>query len=306
MGTPTSETHNTIETLLQQRAQFEQWLIRLDSAGEKAPPVVRQRVRADYEGRLKGVIDELRGHSATINEELERHRGSQAEFDRERREAEEGLAEAEVRHVVGEYSEDEWRRISDDSKSNLGRLREQLRIVGDEIARLAEVQSLIAATPQRVAPAPASQSAAKVETPEPPAPPVPEPALAIEPDLVIEHDTPHQTPSPAAASRPASNSDRETVPAGPPGDELAFLKSVSEEERKPGPRRPSNPGGGSSGQGAARTAEASSATATSHGGAAGKTATPTGAKTLKCAECGTLNRPTEWYCERCGGELAGL
>ena len=30
------------------------------------------------------------------------------------------------------------------------------------------------------------------------------------------------------------------------------------------------------------------------------------AKTLKCGECGTLNRPTEWYCERCGAELAGI
>ena len=31
-----------------------------------------------------------------------------------------------------------------------------------------------------------------------------------------------------------------------------------------------------------------------------------GDKTLKCQECGTLNYPTEWYCERCGGELAAL
>ena len=31
-----------------------------------------------------------------------------------------------------------------------------------------------------------------------------------------------------------------------------------------------------------------------------------GQKTLKCGECGTLNRPTEWYCERCGAELAAL
>lgn len=29
-------------------------------------------------------------------------------------------------------------------------------------------------------------------------------------------------------------------------------------------------------------------------------------KTLKCAECGSMNYPTEWYCERCGGELAGM
>ena len=30
------------------------------------------------------------------------------------------------------------------------------------------------------------------------------------------------------------------------------------------------------------------------------------AKTLRCGECGTLNYPTEWYCERCGGELAAM
>lgn len=29
-------------------------------------------------------------------------------------------------------------------------------------------------------------------------------------------------------------------------------------------------------------------------------------RTLKCQECGTLNFPTEWYCERCGGELAAF
>jgi uncharacterized OB-fold protein len=29
-------------------------------------------------------------------------------------------------------------------------------------------------------------------------------------------------------------------------------------------------------------------------------------KSLKCQECGTMNYPTEWYCERCGGVLAAL
>ena len=31
-----------------------------------------------------------------------------------------------------------------------------------------------------------------------------------------------------------------------------------------------------------------------------------GVKSLKCGECGALNYPTEWYCERCGAELASL
>ncbi|MEP6992829.1 MAG: hypothetical protein ABJA80_17970 [bacterium] len=31
-----------------------------------------------------------------------------------------------------------------------------------------------------------------------------------------------------------------------------------------------------------------------------------GVKSLKCGECGAMNYPTEWYCERCGAELASL
>ena len=293
MGTP-SETDTTIEALLQRRAQYEQWLARLDAAGDKAPPAVRQRVRADYEARLKGVIDELRGHAATITGELERHRGTQAELDRECKQAEEALAEAEVRHAVGEYSEDEWRSISDRSQSNLGRLRQELSAVGNEISRLAEVQSLIVAAPRPAGTPPSVQ------------PPVPEPVL--QPELEIERGTPPPSPSPhpaPAASRPTPTPRREPAPAPPPpGDELAFLKSVSEEERKPSSRRASNPGGGP-GHSASRAAEAP-APAAAPAAPAGKTATSTGAKTLKCSECGTLNRPTEWYCERCGGELAGL
>ncbi|MCU0648340.1 MAG: hypothetical protein MUF00_10125 [Gemmatimonadaceae bacterium] len=36
------------------------------------------------------------------------------------------------------------------------------------------------------------------------------------------------------------------------------------------------------------------------------TVTPEQTKTLRCTECNTMNFPTEWYCERCGGELAAL
>jgi hypothetical protein len=37
-----------------------------------------------------------------------------------------------------------------------------------------------------------------------------------------------------------------------------------------------------------------------------KSSGPKDIKTLKCRECGAMNDPTEWYCERCGAELSGL
>jgi hypothetical protein len=118
-------------------------------------------------------------------------------------------------------------------------------------------------------------------------------------------------PVAAVRSAPKPPPREPEITHGPPApdDELAFLKSVSPgEEKKPAAPPPSpqpvatssgrrsNPGGGSSG----RATEAPAQTAPSKPGAAGV------AKTLKCGECGTLNRPTEWYCERCGAELAGI
>jgi hypothetical protein len=97
-------------------------------------------------------------------------------------------------------------------------------------------------------------------------------------------------------------------------DELAFLKSVTGQDSRRAPRR--------SNESMARPVEPPPAAAVTHSPvappdatyvepppppAATSTAAASGAaKTLKCGECGTLNRPTEWYCERCGGELAAL
>jgi hypothetical protein len=285
-----TETDNSIEALLEQRAQFEQWLAKLDSTANKAPPAVRQKVRADYEARLRGVIERLRSHAATIADELHRHQTTKGELDALRRQAEEELAEAEVRHTVGEFGEDEWRRISEESDNRLSGLRDQLKTVGNEIARLAEVQGLIAA-PVRV-----PDAAAVAQTPahedvieRSPLPPPPMEPVAEAP--------PPQRPAPKAPPKA-----REHEHAGAPVDELAFLKSVADEEAKPAaPRRPSNPGVSGSAQGS-RAVE----TAPPPPSPGGKTGAPGVAKTLKCGECGTLNRPTEWYCERCGAELAGV
>ena len=47
MADPTAPAAPPIETLLQQRTQYEQWLARLDAAGNGAPDAVRRRVRGD-------------------------------------------------------------------------------------------------------------------------------------------------------------------------------------------------------------------------------------------------------------------
>jgi hypothetical protein len=287
MSKTISETEPTIEALLEQRTQYEEWLARLDSSGDKVPPAVRQRVRADYESRLKAVLEQLRGRGASVAEELERQHASQAQLDQERRAAEEALAEAEVRHSVGEYGEDEWRRLSEQSRREIDQLRARLRSIGGEITRLTEVQALVAA------PRTAAAASAPASAPAPVNPPARQPEVVEQAPLVTHVAEPiDETPAPRAKAAP---------PEPAPVDELAFLKSVSDEDHRPATRRPSNPGMAAVSTPAPRVAEpVVAAPAPSPKAASGV------AKTLKCGECGTLNRPTEWYCERCGAELAGV
>ena len=82
------------------------------------------------------------------------------------------------------------------------------------------------------------------------------------------HATATVTPMSSTTTNASSDASRETF------DDLAFLRSVVDPSGATGaPRAPT----------------------------AGE---PT--KTLRCTECGTMNLPTEWYCERCGGELAAF
>ena len=94
-----------------------------------------------------------------------------------------------------------------------------------------------------------------------------------------------------------------------PVDELAFLKSVTEDDKNaPSPKRASG-------------AQFQPAEPLSTLGPRGQSASAPGSslpeandanddaevvKTLKCRECGTMNLATEWYCENCGAELAAL
>jgi hypothetical protein len=100
---------------------------------------------------------------------------------------------------------------------------------------------------------------------------------------------------------PAKSDDRKKTA---PVDELAFLKSVTEDEKTaPSPKRasgaqfqPAIPGD------PPRGAPMSSSITP----AANLNDDAEVAKTLKCKECGTMNLATEWYCESCGAELAAL
>lgn len=265
------KTTNEIQNLLAERRRIEQWLERLGGAADKTPAEVRERVQSDYQKRLDGVNRKLEQYVDQIEEALETHRTTFEGLKRQEDLKSKELAEAELRHTVGEFDEDTWREKKGGILEELVTIREGL---GDAEEEITELETVLAALEGRAE----DEEEAEEELP------------------------PVEVPAPKA--RPAAKGKK---PQTAFTDELEFLKSVTEDEEQ-GPAADRATGTldaildednlADIGAGGAESTEKQSAGRTPTSG--------TVDRTLKCGECGAMNLPTEWYCERCGAELAAL
>jgi hypothetical protein len=322
MTKSTAGGENTIEQLLQDRAQFVGWLTRLNSTAEAAstvPEAVRARVRADYERRLEAVVEQLRTHTSALESQVATNTSKAAGLSATEAELKEQYAESEVRHLVGEYDDVKWEGIRTELLKNMNQVKTQLEQTQQEIARLNEVLATIrsparpdsAATPAPAAPPPPRPAPAPVaEAPAGGTPVEAAPAPSEEPEGTTRGGgsrkaSPKKDEQGRTLWFPSGKGPESGSQAGEKLDELAFLKSVTDAENlssASGRTRSS----GSFPKATAEPSESKAAGAPAPEAKERPSNQGTAPKTLKCGECGTLNRPTEWYCERCGAELATL
>jgi hypothetical protein len=137
--------------------------------------------------------------------------------------------------------------------------------------------------------------------PEPRSAPIPEPRSAAAPEPPsASAPEPRSAPAREAASAPAPA----PTPEPPAAPELPLVTSMPSPEptRAPAPEPAVAPPPAA----APPAAEDEDDDETPSPLGRPTPRTSKAIKTLKCAECGSMNYPTEWYCERCGGELAAL
>jgi len=342
MAKPTHR-NDAIDKLLQDRAQFISWITRLTGPSNASPPVpdaVRHRVRADYEGRLQSVVEALRSHQNDLEQQMSEFTARRDSLSARESEAKERLSEAEVRHMVGEYDDGRWQTIRADLTREVVSVQEELSRTTAEIDRLDEVLTTIRSPlpSMESEPEPEPEPAPQPVAAAPPPVPAPPPPVHGIPGIMTEFTAPtDQRPAVAAqgneipfkapaapkpqpkppAAKPKEDSAGRTLwfPSGKPGeapagkmDELAFLKSVTGNEGATAPAQPGKRPSGSLTKPVETAAPSAPAAPPAPAAEAAKDRASGGTapKTLKCGECGTMNRPTEWYCERCGAELAAL
>lgn len=335
-----------VRSLVAERQRYDDWLTALDARRAETPSRVFDRVHADYVARRDAVMTQLREHVGALSshgDELDRRLTT---LEAELATLEDERIEAMLRTAVGEYDDDRWEVVRQDVEAKIASLGEQRGGLLAEVDEIRTLLASASSEPTvNVTDVAADVSVELMgETPEAPPVDLPDELLVDEdiavvvrpqvmsdvrlvtemPELVPEEvplraasefddalamfaDT-TGTPDPtftrslegieveldvhgassisaplasrthtaSAASFPAAV----PVDAGDAFDDLAFLRSVIDP--------------------------------TPAGSARGVSSVPTAAptneplKTLRCTECSTMNLPTEWYCERCGGELAAF
>jgi len=266
-----SKSTEIIQRLLEERRQYEAWIARLNDSADATPGHVRARVRADYEARLAAVTEELKAHAESARQAIEEKRYLRGELQKKEARAAEKLTETELRHAVGEYDESQWEQVHKDVLAELVSVREDLQSVEADIHKLQELDALVSHRP-----APPPKAAPTLSPPSPQRPPHPGPEkIAVEDELAFIKSVTEDDKSAPSERRASGAQFQPVIPGDPPRTPMAGPRAATPAPEPVVPEAPDD-------------------------------ADEEAAKTLQCRECGTMNLPTEWYCEQCGAELAAV
>ena len=286
---------DALNGLLKERQRYEEWLAALDEKRANTSASVYQRVQADYQTRLREVSSKLAERAGELRENIDALTLRLEDVSRQESQQRDARQEAELRAAVGEYTDKQWKEIGGAWDKELARLVKEKAALEAQLNELNRIFALSVKEKQAGAIAagrggfqdgsrPSSADGSRPSSVDgsraPISPVVPRPAIPASATL----NPPARSEQPAA---PRIQQPTQNNPAGrSPFDEFPVLR----------------PGSGSGSPPSTAVATPPSVPRT------GGTQDPRSEqhKTLKCPECGAANYPTEWYCERCGGELATM
>ena len=320
---------DAVAGLMLERQKYEDWIATLEAKRAVTPPHVFDRVREDYVKRLDAVTTQLKGRTAELKEAISTLTTRLSELHTKERAVTDERFEAELRAAVGEYTPDEWKEFSQKSDAEINRLAADRKVASEEIGRLQQILSMAggpadprpAGTPSagssKVATA-AGETGGSAKTAVPQAdgrgaPPARQSfdELAFLQSVTGQREEANRRSDPAAAPAPTpAPAPAPTPPPAPPrrapSGNVASVPMRAHDEATESPTAP--PLGATADQVSPRVSDELQPTSRDTGPMSSilRDVPQEHVKTLKCAECGAMNYPTEWYCERCGAELAAM
>ncbi|MDB4875990.1 MAG: hypothetical protein JWM41_2436 [Gemmatimonadetes bacterium] len=281
---------NEVPALLEERRRYEAWIAALDARRDSTPAHVFERVQSDYRNRLQQVADRLATHRQAIEEERASVQSRLSLLEAEEQMRRDERAELDLRAHVGELA-------GSDADSAFGTVDDAItQLVGEKGGlqrRVAELDALVAERP-------ADAASDEIEKEVPPLEElIDEPAQVapLEPPNAPAGSFDEMAFLDAVVGKESANA-QASAPIEPPVYERIIHRDEADSESL------------LAGLGGPRGASEEAPLAANVPANTPIVLRPSGSieqsKTLKCNECGAMNYPTEWYCERCGAELAAL
>ena len=269
---------DALNGLLKERQRYEEWLTALEQKRADTSESVFARVRSDYETRLREVSSKLAERAGELRESIETLSARLEEISRQELQQREARQEAELRAAVGEYTDKQWKEIGGAWDKELARLVKEKTAVDAQLTELNRIFAL--SMKEKQAEAILHRTGSEDGHRAPISPVVPRPAIP-EPPTLNPPSRVEQVAPRASAPTPSAPTSRT------PFDEFPVLRPGTGTVSPPSTAAVATP------PSVPKTGGTQDPRSEQH-------------KTLKCPECGAANYPTEWYCERCGGELATM
>jgi hypothetical protein len=233
-----SDAGSPVHELVRQRDLLRGWIAKLDEVKTDAPSRVAERVRADYEERLRRVTDELAGHRGAVERDLEERRAGLARAEEARMSAAEALDEVRLRHLIGELDEGAWEEQRPALEGAVSSAEEEVNRIRDEVDRLSALAGEIAGAaeePPAPEPEPATAESPSAETPSADAPSA-EAGLGTDVDAEDEFEPEIAFADEEPSSAPAAESPAAPSEGAPSGEELAaWISEVEAGASEPEP-----------------------------------------------------------------------
>jgi hypothetical protein len=289
---------DAVAALIAERTKYEGWIAALASKSD-VPSHVIEKVRTDYTSRLRTALQAFTAHTPALDAASNELQSRDAALAAQEKSCRDEHAEGELRHMVGEYENEQWEKIRIGHEALLSRLAGERQVIAGELANVQRSLAAAAEAAQRarsIGDSVGAPTSVRAESPTPAVQalmnePIAPPPVIVAPEPVAPLQNGYGVPQsiPEPAERRASVA-----------DDLGFLRTA------PRAATPRDTGLASESAAAATATQTPEAPVLRIVPNAPAAAPVDAAKTLRCAECGTMNYATEWYCERCGGELAVL
>jgi len=143
MTMPTNAAADGVPELVRQRDQLRAWIAKLDEVQTGAPNRVTQRVRADYEDRLRRVTEDLSAHGEEIRRGLEGLREQLSAAEERRAHAADALEETRLRHLIGELDEGAWEQAREPLEAEAAAADQAVAQAQGEFERLSTLSAEI-------------------------------------------------------------------------------------------------------------------------------------------------------------------